>query len=962
MRWLGPFSVLPFILATTSAIFADDAFHIDYAHALLGQPQSHTTSFHRPHTSTNASLLYTLSDKAVLGAVNPRDGSLLWRQPLAGQPIENGTNSFLVTSERDGQVVSGHNRTVAWWDALDGRLVSEYILPEGTSIHGLQAAPVPESSSTGGSHDVVVLTLPTTPGGHAKVLRLAGDGSGLKWEHVDSSHTDGSIASIASSPKHIYYVTKSHGLLTSSKAKVVTLDSANGHEIEQSSVALESDALGDDGHYTVGSGSSSPFLLSSEKPFKSVKFNLLGSSKVATLALDDKGDTIERVTVHVPGTSTAAPHFLLHIQGKTRQWAEVYHVDVKSGDVTKAYSLPATEEKSAFAASNSDDSVYFTRITETEILLYSSESHGQLGRWRRTNALINTKSHPLHAAAEVVSRGKATFAVRVAEVSSTGQWSLIRNGELQWSRPENLAYATIAAWGDNGGSDPLAEELDLELSVNPLTAYVHRLKRHLLDLQHLPVYLQELSKTILDQTPDADAVSRKDLVGSQSVIVGTSRKELIALDVTNGGVIVWQKDLSSQIPEGVEMKSITVTDGRATIYLSDGSLLVLDGADGSVIEHQPGSIPVSDLVQIPGSPAHAIIKIDSDGTPHPANDFAPSNPLEGNVVVTVGEHGQAIGWTIGQTVEKTWTLKPQNGFKVTSIVARPEHDPVASIGRVLGDRSVLYKYLSPNIALLVAQSHADLLLYLVDAVTGAILHTSEHHGILSGSPIPAVLSENWFAYSFTSQDPATSALSTQIVLSELYESSVPNDRGALASRSNYSSFSPDAGTYPHVISQAFTVAEPISYLAVSQTGQGITSRQLLATLPNSKAIVGIPREVLDARRPVDRDPTANEREEGLMCYSPVLELDPKWFLTHSREVLGIKKVISAPTLLESTSLVFAFGHDVFGTQITPSMAFDVLGKGFNKLQLMLTVVALAVGVLALRPLVRTKTVEGRWKQ
>jgi len=99
-----------------------------------------------------------------------------------------------------------------------------------------------------------------------------------------------------------------------------------------------------------------------------------------------------------------------------------------------------------------------------------------------------------------------------------------------------------------------------------------------------------------------------------------------------------------------------------------------------------------------------------------------------------------------------------------------------------------------------------------------------------------------------------------------------------------------------------------------------------------------------------------------MRYSPVLELDPKYYLTHSREVLGIKRVMASPSLLESTSVIFAFGHDVFGTQSTPSMAFDVLGKGFNKAQLMLTVVALAVGVMAIRPLVTKKTVEGRWKQ
>ena len=92
-----------------------------------------------------------------------------------------------------------------------------------------------------------------------------------------------------------------------------------------------------------------------------------------------------------------------------------------------------------------------------------------------------------------------------------------------------------------------------------------------------------------------------------------------------------------------------------------------------------------------------------------------------------------------------------------------------------------------------------------------------------------------------------------------------------------------------------------------------------------------------------------------------MELDPKGYLTHVREVIGIEKISTSPTLLESTSLVFAFGNDVFGTQVVPSGAFDVLGKGFNRIQLLLTIAALFVGVGLIRPIVRKKTVDGRWK-
>ncbi|KAJ9603267.1 hypothetical protein H2200_012045 [Cladophialophora chaetospira] len=963
MRWHGAVAVVTTLLLPAHAIFADEAYHIDFHHALLGSPQPHTTFFHKPYSNTNASLLYTVSDKAVLGAVNPKDGSLLWRQPLAGQPVSNASSSYLIAGE-NGQLVSGHDRTVACWDAQDGRLVWDFTAPEGTRIAGLQAINGVEPVTGGVTQDFVVLAVAAHSNAHTTVARIAGDGSQARWQHADSSTSHGSSASIAVAGDHIYYITTSHGLLSSNKANIVSLDKATGKDVGQTSTPVDSEPLGSEGRYLTAVCSNFPFLISAEKPYKSLRLSLLDKAKVTTFAVDDKGEEIVDIAVVHPCHPAAASHFLLHIKSKNRQWAEVYHLNVKAAEFKKAYSLPATGEKSVFAAGNIEETVFFTRSTETEVSLYSSESHGQLARWSRPNFKISPGSLRPHATAEIVSRGKASYAVRVAEFSSSGNWSLVRNGELQWSRPEQLAYTTIAAWDENGVPDALAGELDLEASVNPLTAYGHRLKRHLHDMTGLPKYLQSIPDSILKSSPDADATARQNLVGTKLVVLGTSRKEVIALDATVPGNIRWQADLSATIPEGIEMKSIASGSGRVSIYLSDGSLIVLNSTNGNLLEHKSGTIPLNKLIQIPGRPSPAVIKVGNDGVPHPATDFAPNTAVEGNIVVTINPEGKAIGWTIGQNVEKTWILQPQPGFKIVNAVSRAEHDPVASIGRVLGDRHVLYKYLNPNVALLLAKSDSNALtIYLVDAVTGSILHTATHTGILPSSLTPAVLSENWLAYTFTSVNPTTSALSTQLIISELYESARPNDRALLSSLStNYSSFDPDAAAArPHVLSQSFTVAEPISHLTVSQTAQGITSRQLLATLPNSQAIVGIPRELLDPRRPVDRDVNATEREEGLLRYSPVLDLSPQGYLTHEREVLGIENVLSSPSLLESTSVVFAFGHDVFGTSVTPSMAFDVLGKGFNKGQLVLTVLALGVGTLALRPFVRRRGVEGRWR-
>lgn len=944
------------LLQSAFAIFTDEAFHLDYHHALLGVPLSDATFFHKPQSLSNASLLYALSDKALLGAINPKDGSILWRQSLSSTADSQVRRAFLAVGERDGQITTGYQNAVYCWDALDGKLRWEHHTDKSTQVEGVQLVPTATSDAET-PQDAIVLASGESG---LTVVRLSGHDGAKKWTYTSSAVASGSSLSLASSDRSVFVVEKSHGILAGNKAKIVVLDIGTGKESTHYSISIDSDPL-TGGQSATSTCSGFPFLVSAEKPFKDIKFNLLGSSKTHTLRLDDK-EEIQAVTVHYACGPTAPPHFLLHARGKSRQWAEVFHIDAKSGDVSKAYSLPATQEQSTFAVQNVGQESYVVRTTESEVTLYSSASHGQLGRWARKGVYTSSiaSQHRLaHAAAEVVS-GKAGFAVRVAVTTDGGEMSLIRNGETQWLRPEMLAYATIASWVDDGSQDTLMEELEVEASVSPVTAYVHRLRRHLHDLAVLPQHLQELVRGLFapgDITVDV----KQRLVGDKTVIVGTSRKDLIAVDTSRGGNVIWQSSLASTMNEDAVFQGLYPENGRTIVYMSDGSLAVINTTTGSLIEYLPGTIPASKILQVPADPAPAIVKVDSDGKPHLADDFAPSRAIEGNVIVTLAENGNAFGWSVGQNAERVWTLRPKTGFKFTGAVSRGPNDPVASIGKVLGDRSVLYKYISPNTALLTASSSNSIAVYLVDAVTGAILHTSSHDGVVSTASTPAAMSENWFAHAVTSHNPETSALSTQILISELYESATANERGNLGPRTNYSSFSSDAGAKPYVRSQAFTLPEPVSTLAVTQTIQGITSRQLLAVLPNSNAIVAIPREVLNARRPVDREPTNDEREEGLFRYSPILELDPRNYLTHVREVVGIKKMTTAPSLLESTSLVFAFGHDVFGTQVVPSGAFDVLGKGFNRVQLLLTIVALLVGVGVVRPIVRKKMVDGRWK-
>ena len=68
--------------------------------------------------------------------------------------------------------------------------------------------------------------------------------------------------------------------------------------------------------------------------------------------------------------------------------------------------------------------------------------------------------------------------------------------------------------------------------------------------------------------------------------------------------------------------------------------------------------------------------------------------------------------------------------------------------------------------------------------------------------------------------------------------------------------------------------------------------------------------------------------------------------------MGIKGVVTTPSRLESTTLMFAYGAlDLFGTRVQPIGGFDILGKGFGKVQLVGTVLAFGVGTAILGPLV-----------
>ncbi|KAI9713682.1 MAG: hypothetical protein M1828_001371 [Chrysothrix sp. TS-e1954] len=885
----------------TCAIHADEAGIADWHFALLGIPQQGTTFFHRPHAGSRASLLYTLSETGTLGAVNPRDGSIVWRQKL--QSSDRSSSRAVEAVEGNNVVYSASNDTVQAWGADDGRLVWASSFSD-RKVVDLSFLPGPNNADEAGGQSLFVALDGKSVGLHC----LDADDGTPRWSLED---INGDIPyRLSTSPAGSYLISLHKALLKGYKLRVSKFDPTSVKTAEQISLSSDNEISGIDEVLYVGRQDHLPLLVWTDQSKSSIKVNVLGSKSVSSFDVKAHGTKVDAVTVITPAEPSSRSHFLVQYQAGDSHWAEVFHFDSKKVAVRKEYQLGKLPGRGAFTASTVDGDVYFTRVTQDEMTLFSSQSQGILSRWPIKEygvPSLQGRPQPLHATSEVAVRSGSTYSVRSAVLLSTGDWALVRNGEPVWYRPEALADVTSARWIEDSQMKVSTADLALEAHSNPISAYAHRLARHIGDLRHLPSTLgtmpQALGRVLgAFGSSSARQVQDNAAFGLNKIIeVSTSNGRHIHIDVGNAG------------------KVISNSADAAGTFLGPAEVRSSAGAE---------------------------------------NDTSAS--LTYKVTDTTLE-----GRTDGSEL---WRFTPKKQQRILSVVSHPEKEPVASIGKVLGDRSVLYKYLNENsVVVTTADDRSNTLsVYLLDSFSGSVLYTAEHKGVDLGQPVPVLLSENWLCYAYATES-ADEELSRgyELTVAELYESQLPNDRGPLESLAEFKSTMPNTITRragkPFVVSQTYETPELISDMAVTQTTQGITSRQLLVTVPALNAVIGIPRQLLDPRRPVGVDPTAMQVEEGLMRYIPALHFDPKWYLNHKEELQDVKNMMTTPTGLESTSLVFAYGHDLFGTKVSPSFAFDILGSSFNKVQLILTVVALTVGVFFVAPLVTRKQTNMLWQ-
>ncbi|KAL5729138.1 hypothetical protein ACHQM5_002128 [Ranunculus cassubicifolius] len=320
--------------------------------------------------------------------------------------------------------------------------------------------------------------------------------------------------------------------------------------------------------------------------------------------------------------------------------------------------------------------------------------------------------------------------------------------------------------------------------------------------------------------------------------------------------------------------------------------------------------------------------------------------------------------------KELWSIIfPSESEKIIASATRKSNEVVHAQAKVVADHDVLYKYVSKNVVFVATVSpkaageigsatpeEARLVVYLIDTITGRILHRLTHYG--AQGPVHAVFSENWVVYHYFN----LRAHRYEMSVIEIYDQSRADNKDVWKLILGKHNLTSPLSSYsrPEVVikSQSYFFTHSLRTMAVTSTAKGITSKQLLLGTIGDQ-VLALDKRFVDPRRSID--PTPAEKEEGIIPLTDALPIIPQSYITHSIQVEGLRRIVTIPAKLESPSLVFAYGVDLFFTRIAPSRTYDSLTEDFSYALLLLTIVALIASIFVTWVLSEKKELNEKWR-
>lgn len=562
---------------------------------------------------------------------------------------------------------------------------------------------------------------------------------------------------------------------------------------------------------------------------------------------------------------------------------------------------------------------------------------------------------------------KGTLKVLYSTTDSKYVFQLVKNGELisEWSRDESqsdvVAHTVINL--PDSSLDSISQEIVQEKDTsNPWEAYNFRVNKN---FQRFRDFLRRyhyspgsMITEMLKTDDDASKEQRELEFGlAKYLVVATQKGKISALNIKNG-TTEWSIEsnlgniiLLQWFPDSRELIAVD-RDGQYEFYnltnLSQPTLIKKDGCSHtnidtiSFLEGQKFFVTTEDGQK-------DIVSFSSKA----------EKPLKHTFISTHDKrhiYGHVI--TDDDQLRDTWVTTLDDDEEIISF-ARREDTPTVNLGHILGNRTVLYKYLYPNLISYAVfnKKTGNLFINLIDSVNGALLHSQVHDDRVDPRmPVEMVFGENWFVYSYFSSQPIPEQ---KLSVVELYESLEPDHRVS----DNSTQLNPLVGVHPpSVIAQSYFFPEVIRRMQLSYTKFGITTKSVILELENGQLIY-LSKALLNARRKDESELTDDDKKEFMiMPYFSTLPINDHFIITHIRHLImgPHSKLISIPTNLESTSIVCNLGHDIFCGKITPSGQFDIMSPNFEKGKLIATVIGLVFLCYFIRPSVEAKKLKNSW--
>ncbi|KAI9478581.1 MAG: hypothetical protein EXX96DRAFT_571423 [Benjaminiella poitrasii] len=968
------------------AIYESEAGSYDWHHKWVGHP--------REAFKIDENHIAVYSEQNIIAALNTENGGIEWRQVL-----ENELDHF-VASEAGIFTVSSNPERAQFWNKTTGQLIWEYSLPN-EEFFGNTKPIIWNDGQVAAFVD------------RTKLIKLSNKGEQVWswtrkrneehiWERLMLIQRDGLIYLIVepddkeASPYFVIHTIDSQTGETKSTVQVpCSTDYEDISYIGNYLFWTENDLLRwtaiDKVDIKYTSIKSLVSLLPTADKFISTKISLLGNTEDPELKSFVLTTEYELEEQGIMGASV-----LVYINDETLTLGEYFG------------------EQESFGAFDTlkDLVVYPIRTTSNEIdIRFSSENiqaikiQDNVNLSGQVNYVKLIDVNPLRIF--MVTEGSSVF--------------FYNESSLVWSREEALSAITASEFLDlpeqkmwTQMTDELDESIAEQAAESPLSRYVRRLTTHALELRKLPNWIishfvgmtgsilkdkntkvsnLEAQSCWLNKTEPSEMLYRDNFGLRKLLISVTKSGKVIAQDTTRNGKIVWSRymenysfnDLHVVRTASVKLPPVIVAIGSAYDPLGGQAtgfvrLNALTGEDfvSTIPEasefFEPmiiTNVGVDKVMRLPiedpeerthlltiyeaGSGRVYIYPDTRASRQHFAADFLPNFYFSYQ-----DRQGNMQGFRVVEGYRGSLRAEPLWNFYLpedeTSIgLSHPQpYEKVASLGRALGNRNILYKYLNPHMFAMITKNteKESIKLRLMDSVKGSVLYEAVHDNVdTTYNEVHIVQSENWFVYHFWSNDVKGRGYRTVVL--ELYEGANENERIESA---NFSSFD---NVRPHVLSSSFAFPYPVTTMGVTATRNGISTKNVLFGLPTHQ-MMAVNKRLFDPRRRLTEKPSKEDQEEQLFPYGPIPD-DKRLFLTYSLDVARIRTIITSPSLLESTSLVFAYGLDTFFTRSSPSRQFDVLSEDFSKIQLLLTITGLIVGIWVTGPMVRRKRVNALWK-